>query len=238
VDYPGRDGRIRAPKPIPNTPYWYISEVIPLGQEETQAMLLDTRDGSLHSLGEFFPEGTHWIEDVSPDGRWVYTWNFKSDKKIDNVAIGDIYLAPVTDFEAGSIVFSGVFYLTEVSGWETDPPAMLISPYPGSEEIIRISLDDLKSEVISAPAPFEAWQNGIRFVVNERPAAAPETFQVTAYSHENEMLGVLDLPSNTKGATIYPIGESETLIITRELIEQVGDICYYDYHLWQWNLKR
>jgi len=235
VEYPGRDGRIRAPKPIPNTPYWLISEVIATSQNETQPMLLNTQDGSLHSFDEFFPKAAFGLN-YSPDGNWIYAWIGGAEKKIEGANLIDLYVAPTTDFTAGKIVFTGVYGLADVTGWEISPPAVLISSYPDSQEVIRVSLDDFGSELIPAPLKFESWQNGIKFLINERVTDETKTFRVEAFSQETEALGSIDLPPNTKRVSLYPVGDSKVMIETRELINQVGDICYYDYHIWQWNV--
>lgn len=231
----GKDGRAGAPDPIPNSPYWRLPGIEIPKNEDWWKLLFDTRDGSLHSFDEFFPEGAYGLY-YSPDGNWVYTRIGGRGKKIEDAYIVDLYAAPTTDFTAGSIVFTGIYELVEVIGWETSPPAMVISPYPDSPEVIRVSLDDFESEAISASPEFESWQNGVKFLVSEQAIDKTITFRVEAFSQENEALGSIDLPPNTKEVGLYPIGNSKVIVQTRELMNQVGDICYHDYRIWQWNI--
>ena len=106
----------------------------------------------------------------------------------------------------------------------------MIRPFSGSKEVVQISLDTFKSEVVPALPQFFSWPNGIRFALIEQDDVT-KRFKVQAFSQTNEALGILDLPEHTKSAQLYPISESEVLIVIRELANQVSDICYYDYQL-------
>lgn len=126
--YPDTDVRHAAPKPLVDSPYWALRELVRTEDGEVRAALLNTETGDIMSATDAGIEGQpRGGTFPSPDGRWLAV-------PLRN-GTGSLYVAPSSDLSAGSRLEGE----SVVKEWDQDTAAVIVFQ-SGLDEVVRLAL--------------------------------------------------------------------------------------------------